>query len=75
MMDPAQAMIERLYINKTGRVSEGEWLAYVKRLADNDEKSTAAALALYRQHFRNSSIAQGVELWMEMEVLMEESSC
>merc|ERR1719272_464030 len=67
MMDPAQAMIERLYINKTGRVSEGEWLAYVKRLADNDEKSTAAALALYRQHFRNSSIAQGVELWMEME--------
>merc|ERR1719272_2257942 len=71
MLDPAQAMIERTYINKTGRVSRGEWLAYVKRLADNDEESTSAALALYRHYFSNNSIALGVAVWREMEVLDE----
>merc|ERR1712194_239311 len=41
--------------DKNGIVSKGEWLAYVKRLADNNGQSAAAVLALYRNHLSNSS--------------------
>merc|ERR1711953_275714 len=51
----AHAMINSIDINKNGTVSKGEWLAYVKRLVDENEKSAAAVLALYRKHLGESS--------------------
>lgn len=51
----AQAMMDNIDIDKSGTVSKGEWLAYVKRLADTNEKSAVAVLALYKKHLSNSS--------------------
>merc|ERR1712032_895077 len=51
----AQAMMDNIDIDKNGSVSKGEWLAYVKRLADKNEKSAVAVLALYKKHLSNSS--------------------
>jgi len=53
--DFAQAMINSIDIDKDGTVSKGEWLAYVKRLADQSEESAAAVLALYRKQLGESS--------------------
>merc|ERR1711881_314657 len=53
--DFARTMMDSVDINKDGTVSKGEWLAYIKRLADQNEKSAAAVLALYRKHLSNSS--------------------
>jgi Ca2+-binding EF-hand superfamily protein len=53
--DFAQAMINSIDIDKDGTVSKGEWLAYVKRLADQNEESAAAVLALYRKQLGESS--------------------
>jgi hypothetical protein len=51
----AQAMMNSIDIDKNGTVSKGEWLAYVKRLADQNEESAAAVLALYRKQLGESS--------------------
>jgi Ca2+-binding EF-hand superfamily protein len=53
--DFAQAMMNSIDIDKNGTVSKGEWLAYVKRLADQNQESAAAVLALYRTHLGESS--------------------
>merc|ERR1711939_875058 len=53
--DFGRTLMDSVDINKDGTVSKGEWLAYIKRLADQDEKSAAAVLALYRKHLSNSS--------------------
>jgi len=42
----ARAMMDIVDIDKNGTVSKGEWLAYVKRLADDDEQAAAAVLSL-----------------------------
>merc|ERR1719321_367958 len=52
--DFAKTMMDSVDINKDGTVSKGEWLAYIKRLADQNEKSAAAVLALYRKQLSNS---------------------
>jgi len=51
----AQALMDKIDIDRDGTVSKGEWLAYVKRMADKDEKSAAAVLALYRRRLSSSS--------------------
>merc|ERR1711988_1801531 len=43
--DFAKAMMNNIDIDKNGIVSKGEWLAYVKRLADQNEESAAEVLA------------------------------
>jgi Ca2+-binding EF-hand superfamily protein len=53
--DFAQAMMNSIDIDKNGTVSKGEWLAYVKRLADQNQESAAAVLALYRKRLGESS--------------------
>merc|ERR1712032_284330 len=72
----AQAMMDNIDIDKNGTVSKGEWLAYVKRLADKNEKSAAAVLALYKKHLSNSS--NTTEAYdaakAAMEVLVEDSA-
>lgn len=52
--DLARTLLDSVDVNKDGTVSKREWLAYIKRLADQDEKSAAAILALYRKHLSNS---------------------
>lgn len=71
----AQAMMDTIDIDKNGTVSKGEWLAYVKRLADTNEQSAAAVLAMYREHLSassNTSEAYGAARGA-MDVLVEES--
>jgi len=53
--DFGTAMMNNIDIDKNGTVSKGEWLAYVKRLADQNEASAAAMLALYRKQLSESS--------------------
>merc|ERR1712072_759294 len=36
--DFARTLMDTVDINKDGSISKGEWLAYIKRLADQDEK-------------------------------------
>jgi Ca2+-binding EF-hand superfamily protein len=55
----AQAMLDVMDIDKNGIVSKGEWLAYVKRLADQNETSTAAVLKLYGQHLSSKTPVVG----------------
>jgi len=50
-----RALVDIVDIDKNGTVSKGEWLAYVKRLADDNEQAAAAVLSLYRSHLANSS--------------------
>jgi Ca2+-binding EF-hand superfamily protein len=46
--DFANALMGRVDLDKSGTVSRGEWLAYIKRLADINEQSAAAVLELYK---------------------------
>jgi len=72
----AQAMMDNIDIDKSGTVSKGEWLAYIKRLADNDEKSAAAVLAMYINYLSNSNntAEEYVAAKTTMDVLVEDSS-
>jgi Ca2+-binding EF-hand superfamily protein len=74
--DFAQAMINSIDIDKDGTVSKGEWLAYVKRLADQNEESAAAVLALYRKQLGESSnTAEAYDAAKSaMNALVEDSS-
>jgi Ca2+-binding EF-hand superfamily protein len=51
----ARTLMDDIDINKDGYISKGEWLAYIKGLADKNEESAAAVLELYRKHLSNSS--------------------
>lgn len=51
----ADAMMGSADLDKSGTVSKGEWLAYIKRLADNDEQSAAAVLELYKIQLTRTS--------------------
>merc|ERR1719291_621309 len=71
----ANAMMDIIDVDKNGRVSKGEWLAYVKRLADQNQESAAACLALYRNHLSHSSTTEEpyVAAKAAMDVLMEDT--
>jgi len=45
----AEAMMGNVDSDTSGKVSQAEWLAYVKKLADKNEKSAAAVLSLYKK--------------------------
>lgn len=51
----ARAMMHTVDIDKNGRASKGEWLAYIKRLADDNEQAASAVLSMYKSHLSNSS--------------------
>jgi Ca2+-binding EF-hand superfamily protein len=53
--DFAQALMDTIDLDKNGTVSKGEWLAYIKRLADMDEQSAAAVLELYKRALTKTS--------------------
>lgn len=57
----AQAMMGNIDVDKDGVVSRGEWLAYVKRLADQNEKSASAVLDLYAKHLKMCSERRAVK--------------
>jgi Ca2+-binding EF-hand superfamily protein len=74
--DFARAMMDNIDIDKNGTVSKGEWLAYVKRLADQNEDSAAAVLALYRKQLgesRNTAEAYDAAK-SAIDALVEDSS-
>eukprot|EP00747_Dinoflagellata_sp_TGD_P154365 gnl/TRDRNA2_/TRDRNA2_177494_c6_seq13.p2 gnl/TRDRNA2_/TRDRNA2_177494_c6~~gnl/TRDRNA2_/TRDRNA2_177494_c6_seq13.p2 ORF type:complete len:130 (-),score=32.39 gnl/TRDRNA2_/TRDRNA2_177494_c6_seq13:256-645(-) len=45
--DWGEGLMNNLDTDKNGKVSQSEWLAYVKRLYDKNQKSAAAVLNLY----------------------------
>jgi Ca2+-binding EF-hand superfamily protein len=54
----AQAMMGNMDADKSGIVSKGEWLAYIKRLANESEASAREVLKLYRKQFAGESGGQ-----------------
>jgi len=74
----ARAMLDAADVDKNGTLNRGEWLAYVKRLADHDQESAAAVLALYRKHLSNSSNTADVDAYLPakntMDVLVVDDS-
>jgi hypothetical protein len=55
----AQAMVGNIDVDKSGTVSRGEWLAYIKRLANENETSAGEVLKLYRKQFASELDGQG----------------
>eukprot|EP00747_Dinoflagellata_sp_TGD_P163006 gnl/TRDRNA2_/TRDRNA2_181248_c0_seq1.p1 gnl/TRDRNA2_/TRDRNA2_181248_c0~~gnl/TRDRNA2_/TRDRNA2_181248_c0_seq1.p1 ORF type:complete len:313 (+),score=62.42 gnl/TRDRNA2_/TRDRNA2_181248_c0_seq1:114-1052(+) len=47
--DRAESMMENVHAEKKGKLTLSEWLAYVKRLSDKNQKSAAAVLKLYEK--------------------------
>eukprot|EP00747_Dinoflagellata_sp_TGD_P154371 gnl/TRDRNA2_/TRDRNA2_177494_c6_seq2.p3 gnl/TRDRNA2_/TRDRNA2_177494_c6~~gnl/TRDRNA2_/TRDRNA2_177494_c6_seq2.p3 ORF type:complete len:130 (-),score=33.23 gnl/TRDRNA2_/TRDRNA2_177494_c6_seq2:344-733(-) len=45
--DWGEGLMNNLDTDKNGKVSQSEWLAYVKRLYEKNQKSAAAVLNLY----------------------------
>lgn len=50
--DEADVMVQIVDRDVSGSVSLDEWLAYIKRLADDDSMSTSVALRIYGDHSR-----------------------
>merc|ERR1719162_1726252 len=71
----ARAMMDAADVDKNGALSKGEWLAYVKRLADHNQESAAAALALYKKHLSNRSNTAEAHLAAknDVDVLVDDS--